>query len=134
MTLRARPHRRDGFVLAAAVGLIGVTYGVLADTAGLTLAQAVAPGGTISVVGHFRRPVSLDTTPLFLKEVTLAWSNCYEHAHDGADFARAVALIDANRDLLGAVTTHTVGLDAIEHGFALAGDRRSGSVKVTVEI
>ena len=41
MTLRARPHRRDGFVLAAAVGLIGVTYGVLADTAGLTLAQAV---------------------------------------------------------------------------------------------
>jgi len=42
VTLRARPHRRDGFVLAAAVGLIGVTYGVLADTAGLTLAQAVA--------------------------------------------------------------------------------------------
>ena len=104
-----------------------------ADTLSLA-AAAVAPGGTISVVGLFQRPVSLEPTPLFLKEVTLAWSNCYEHAHDGADFERAVALIDAHRGLLEAVTTHSVGLDAIERGFALAGDRRSGSVKVTVEI
>ncbi|MEE2768313.1 MAG: AzlC family ABC transporter permease [Actinomycetota bacterium] len=42
MTGRAGAHRRDGFILAAAVGLIGVTYGVLADTAGLSLAQAAA--------------------------------------------------------------------------------------------
>ena len=42
MTGRAETHRRDGFILAAAVGLIGVTYGVLADTAGLSLAQAMA--------------------------------------------------------------------------------------------
>ena len=42
MTGRAKAHRRDGFILAAAVGLIGVTYGVLADTAGLSLAQAMA--------------------------------------------------------------------------------------------
>ena len=97
-------------------------------------AAAIAPAGTVSVVGHFRRPVSLNTTPLFLKEATLAWSNCYEHAHDGADFARAVALIDAHRGRLEAVTTHTVGLDAIADGFALAADRRSGAVKVTVEI
>ena len=40
MTGRVETHRRDGFILAAAVGLIGVTYGVLADTAGLSLAQA----------------------------------------------------------------------------------------------
>lgn len=109
------------------------SVGGMADTLSLA-AAAVAPAGTISVVGHFYRPVSLDATPLFLKEVTLAWSNCYEHAHDGADFERAVALIDANRGLLEAVTTHSVGLDAIEKGFALASDRRSGAVKVTVEI
>ena len=39
-----------------------------------------------------------------------------------------------NRGLLEAVTTHSVGLDVIEEGFALASDRRSGAVKVTVEI
>jgi len=34
-------HRRDGFTLAAAVGVIGMTFGVLADAAGLTLAQII---------------------------------------------------------------------------------------------
>lgn len=35
-------HRRDGVVLGAAVGLVGITFGVLASTAGLTLAKAMA--------------------------------------------------------------------------------------------
>ena len=36
-----RKHRRDGFVLAFAVGLIGVTYGVFANTAGIGFLQTV---------------------------------------------------------------------------------------------
>ena len=32
-------HRREGFVLAAAIGIIAVTFGVFADAAGLTLPQ-----------------------------------------------------------------------------------------------
>jgi 4-azaleucine resistance transporter AzlC len=35
------PHRREGLLLAVAVGVVGVTFGVLADAAGLTLAQIV---------------------------------------------------------------------------------------------
>ncbi|MDP6975654.1 MAG: AzlC family ABC transporter permease [Acidimicrobiales bacterium] len=35
-------HRRDAVVLAVATGLIGVTFGVFADSAGLGLAQASA--------------------------------------------------------------------------------------------
>jgi len=35
-------HRRDSVVLGAAVGLVGVTFGVLASTAGLGLAKALA--------------------------------------------------------------------------------------------
>ena len=42
MSLVLQPHRRDGLVLAVACGLIGLPYGVLADSAGLTMAQAVA--------------------------------------------------------------------------------------------
>ena len=41
MSLIPQPHRRDGLVLAVACGLIGLPYGVLADSAGLTMAQAV---------------------------------------------------------------------------------------------
>ena len=35
-------HRRQAFVLAAATGLIGVTFGVFADTSGFSLSQASA--------------------------------------------------------------------------------------------
>ena len=76
MTPRARPHRRDGFVLAAAVGRIGVTYGGLADTAGLTLAQAGAlsvltfAGSSqfagVSVIDGGGNPVSADLQEHYL--------------------------------------------------------------------
>lgn len=35
-------HRREGLLLAVAVGVVGLTFGVLADAAGLGLAQVVA--------------------------------------------------------------------------------------------
>lgn len=35
-------HRRDSFVLGLAVGLVGLTFGVLAEAAGLSLAKAMA--------------------------------------------------------------------------------------------
>ena len=34
-------HRREAFILAAATGLLGVTFGVFADSAEFSLAQAV---------------------------------------------------------------------------------------------
>lgn len=34
-------HRREGFVLAAATGIVAMTFGVLADAAGLTLPQII---------------------------------------------------------------------------------------------
>jgi 4-azaleucine resistance transporter AzlC len=34
-------HRREGLLLAIAVGVVGVTFGVLADAAGLTLPQII---------------------------------------------------------------------------------------------
>mgnify|MGYP006927728590 CR=1 FL=1 len=43
-TRRMPPHRRDGFVVAAACFLIGVTFGVFADSTGLSLGQALEIG------------------------------------------------------------------------------------------
>lgn len=39
---RRPAHRREGLLLAVAVGVVGVTFGVFADAAGLSLAQVVA--------------------------------------------------------------------------------------------
>ncbi len=42
----AKPsYRRDGFALSAAVGVVGVTFGVFASSSGLTLLQAMALSG-----------------------------------------------------------------------------------------
>lgn len=35
------PHRREGLLLAVAVGVVGLTFGVLADAAGLGLSQII---------------------------------------------------------------------------------------------
>lgn len=40
-------HRRDSFVIGLAVGLVGVTFGVLADSAGLSFGKAMAMSGLV---------------------------------------------------------------------------------------
>jgi threonine dehydrogenase-like Zn-dependent dehydrogenase len=107
------------------------TVGGSADTL-LLAGEAVRPGGMISVVGVFMGHVTIDPLPLLIKEATLAWSNCYDHPHEGADFETATRLIDEHRDALARLTTHQVGLDEIAWGFRLAGDRKAGAIKVTV--
>lgn len=41
MSVADRPWRREGLVLAVAVGVVGLTFGVLANAAGLSLPQVV---------------------------------------------------------------------------------------------
>lgn len=109
------------------------TVGGGADTVRLAV-HALRPGGVVSVVGLHRGPIQLDPLPLFMKEATLAWSNCYDHPHRDADFDRAIRLIDGNRDALLGLTTHQVRLEETARGFELAGSKKSGVVKVTVLI
>lgn len=109
------------------------SVGGVANTIPIATA-AIGPGGHIAILGMFTEPIELDTTPLFLKEITLAWSSCYQQGQKPTDFAEAVRLIESHTDALAALATHQVALDEIERGFALAGDRRSGAVKVSVLI
>lgn len=71
-----RGHRRGSFVLAAAVGLIGITFGVFADTSGFSLAQASALSvltftgasqfAAVSVIGSGGNPVAAVVSGLLL--------------------------------------------------------------------
>jgi 2-desacetyl-2-hydroxyethyl bacteriochlorophyllide A dehydrogenase len=115
----------------APVDLVMETVGGKADTL-RGAAAAVRPGGTISVLGIFLGGVSLDTLPLFIKENTIVWSNCYGRTDRTPDFATAVDLVAKHRDALAAVTTHRVPLHEIRRAYALAGDKSAGAVKVTV--
>lgn len=117
----------------APIDLVIETVGGSADTL-RSAAAAIRPGGRISVVGVFLGDVSVPALPMLVKEGSLAWSNCYEHAARGSDFADAISLLTENRSVLSGITTHSVPLDEITRGFELASDKRAGAVKVTVRI
>jgi 4-azaleucine resistance transporter AzlC len=77
-------HRRDSVVLGAAVGSFGVTFGVLATTSGLSVAQACAMSllvftgasqfAAVGVVGAGGAPVSAIGTALLLAARNTAYA------------------------------------------------------------
>jgi L-iditol 2-dehydrogenase len=117
---------------------ITVSYPLVVETVGghadtlLDAAAAVAPGGRILVLGVFQDEVRLDPWPLLFKEASLTWSLCYTRPDGAADFEEAVKLLAAHPDVFGRVLTHQVPLAEIDRAFALADDKSSGAVKVTV--
>jgi threonine dehydrogenase-like Zn-dependent dehydrogenase len=113
------------------IDLVVETVGGSAETLRLAGA-ALRPGGSISVLGVFFGAVALDALPLLLKEATVAWSYCYAHGEDRADFADALNLLGDERERLARVLTHALPLDDVATAFALAADRRAGAIKVSV--
>jgi threonine dehydrogenase-like Zn-dependent dehydrogenase len=127
-------------------GIDGAFYPLVVETVGgradtlLDAGVAVGPGGRIIVLGVFQEMVRLDPWPLLLKEATLTWSLCYTRDavateppdRGGADFVEAVRLLAAYPDLFARVITHRVALAEIDRAFALADDKSSGAIKVSV--
>ena len=66
------------------------------------------------------------------KEARLHWSNCYSRRPGEEDFSEAVRILVAHGDGYSGLLTHQAPLDEIDRAFEIAGDKRSGAVKVTV--
>jgi threonine dehydrogenase-like Zn-dependent dehydrogenase len=113
------------------IDMVLETVGGSADTLG-DGAAAVRPGGTVAVLGFFLGAVELDTLPLLMKEVSLVWSYCYHHGEDGADFSDAIEFLSRERELASLLTSASVPLDDVERAFALASEKKTGIVKVSV--
>ena len=111
--------------------LVVETVGGHADTVD-TAAIALAPGGTVCILGVFLDALTLDPLLLLGKEARLQWSNCYARRPGEEDFAEAVRILASGGDAFAGLLTHRVPLDEIERAFEIAGDKRSGAVKVTV--
>lgn len=111
--------------------LVVETVGGTADTMN-TAAAALAPGGTISVLGVFLGPLTLDPRPLLGKEARMQWSNCYARRPGQTDFEEAIRLLTAPASGCTGLLTHQAPLDDIERAFEIAGDKRSGAIKVSV--
>ena len=111
--------------------LVVETVGGEADTL-LSATAAIGPGGTVVVLGVFSGEIRLEPMPLLKKEVALRWSLCYSRPEAGADFSEAIRLLGAHPDLFGSILTHELPLAEIGRAFALADDKSSGAIKVTV--
>jgi 2-desacetyl-2-hydroxyethyl bacteriochlorophyllide A dehydrogenase len=113
------------------IDVVVETVGGGANTLDLAGA-AVRPGGSICVLGVFLAPVALQTIPLLMKEATLAWSYCYEHAEGRADFADALRMLGERRALAARLVTHRFPLAEVARAFEAAADRKAGAIKVSL--
>ncbi len=121
----------DGDLDGFDADLVVETVGGTADTMTAAVA-ALGPGGTVCVLGVFLRALTLDPLLLLGKEARLQWSNCYARRPGAEDFAEAVRILSAGGAAYEGLLTHQAPLEEIERAFEIAGDKRSGAVKVTV--
>lgn len=73
------------------------------------LIEAVAPGGTVSVVGLPKGPNEIDTMRVISKELTLQGSRVYTRA----DFVEALALLARTGASFETLITHDIDLDMV---------------------
>jgi 2-desacetyl-2-hydroxyethyl bacteriochlorophyllide A dehydrogenase len=109
------------------------TVGGHAEPLDLALA-AVRAGGSIVTLGVFSRPLSLHPLRFLAKEATLTAAMMYSRKGGRSDFATALSLLCDHREQLASVITHRVPLERIDEAFRIAGDKRSGAVKVSVDV
>jgi len=139
VALEARhPHQRDaGDRLGAHIGTDGM-YDVVIEAAGTaaSLARAidlVAPGGSVVVLGvHFGK-VEISWMPLFHKEAHVIPSLGYCAHESGREMEDAAAMLADDPDIARTVITHRFPIDDAPEAFRVAGDKRSGAIRVVIE-
>lgn len=95
--------------------------------------SCVRPGGTVAVLGVFMQQPQLNALFLMMKEVRLVGSLCYGASGSRADFEIALDILARNGELLRKhMITHRFPLEQIAEGFAVANDKSSGSIKVSI--
>jgi threonine dehydrogenase-like Zn-dependent dehydrogenase len=110
-----------------------VVEAVGSDEALADCVQRAAPGGRIAVVGVSHGNRAVPGIPWMLKELTLTASMCYDRKPDEREFMDAAAALAADPGIADTVITHRFPLADAAEAFRVAGDRRSGAIKVVLE-
>jgi 2-desacetyl-2-hydroxyethyl bacteriochlorophyllide A dehydrogenase len=127
---------------AAGIGAMNAAVGgadVVVETVGGhadTLQSAmlfVAPGGRISVLGAFTKPVQIHPIMFFIKEARVFGSNCYGRPGRHADYELAIEIMRRNAGSLRRLVTHRFPLAQVAEAYATADDKATGAIKVHVQ-
>ncbi len=113
------------------VDVVIETVGGDADTLNDAV-HVIRPGGTIVVLGLFTTMPVFNAFSALIKEVRLLGSQTYGRHGPRADFDVALQLLADQPERFRRLITHRFPLKDIARGFEVAGDKRSGSIKVAI--
>lgn len=96
--------------------------------------ELVRPGGTVVVLGVVRGPLDVPYPMLLSKEVTLVASLGYCGHAGRREMRRAAEMLAARPEIADSLITHRFPLEDAAEAFRTAADRRSGAIKVIVDV
>ena len=114
-------------------------YDVVVEAAGSASAlqrvvELLAPGGTISVLGVHHGGLDVPYLVMLRKEAKLVASMGYCSHGVGGDMQQAAEMLAARPEIADALVTHRFPLEEAAEAFRVAADRKSGAIKVVVEV
>ncbi len=96
--------------------------------------ELLAPGGTIAVLGIHYGGLDVPYLPMLHKEAKLVASMGYCRHEGGRDMQQAAEMLAARPEIADALVTHRFPLEDAGEAFRVAADRKSGAIKVVVEV
>lgn len=118
-------------VLGGQADIVVETVGGSADTLNQAI-QIARPGGRISVLGLFIGQVPLSMGFAMLKEVSIIPAITYNRPGITSDFDLAIDIATRHASELAQLVTHQVPLEEVADGFAIAQDKSTACIKVSV--
>ena len=98
-----------------------------------TAVAACRPGGTICLLGVYTTSIPFPALFTVAKELTIKGSFVYNRVGSRADFDVVTDLLHRQGSRIAAtMMTHSFPLERIADAFETAGDKTSGSIKVTI--
>lgn len=133
------PHQVEAARRLDATESLDAEYPIVIDCAGTkeALEQAVAlcrPGGTLILLASYWEGLMLPGMAMCLKEVKVVPSSMYAHQHEGRDFDLAAQILAQQPHVADTLITHRVPLDEAPRAFEIANDRKSGVIKVVLDV
>ena len=116
------------------IDLVVESVGGTADTLA-TAARACRPGGTICMLGVYTTAPTYPSILSIMKELRIIGSFVYSRAGARADFDIVQDILRRQGRTIGeAIVTHRVPLARIGEAFETAADKKSGSIKVSIDV
>jgi len=94
--------------------------------------SAIRKGGSLVLVGGYHKPLEVSLNRIVGSEIRVTGSSCYGYSGMKRDFEWSMNLIILNKVPVTKLVTHKFPLSNIKEAFEVAGDKKSGSIKVHV--